>query len=70
MYHPYMLKISIQGLKNSNAKIFPKGTLLIALYGRGTVSKTAILGINAATNQAVAAITPVNNSFDPKFMQR
>jgi len=63
-------KISIQGLKNSNAKIFPKGTLLIALYGRGTVSKTAILGINAATNQAVAAITPVNNSFDPKFMQQ
>jgi len=63
-------KISIQGLKNSNAKIFPKGTLLIALYGRGTVSKTAILGINAATNQAVAAITPVNNSFDPRFMQQ
>ncbi len=58
------------GLKNSSAKIFPKGTLLMALYGRGTVSKTAILGIEAATNQAVCAIFPKNDSFVPKFMQQ
>jgi len=63
-------KISVSGLKNSSAKIFRKGTLLIALYGRGTVSKTAILGIDAATNQAVGAIIPTNNLFDPKFMQQ
>ncbi|MCZ7611120.1 MAG: restriction endonuclease subunit S [Ignavibacterium sp.] len=53
-------KVTKEALENSNAKIFPKGTLLIALYG-ATVGRLAILGINATTNQAIAAIfTPSN----------
>jgi type I restriction enzyme, S subunit len=36
-------------------KVFPKGTLLIALYG-ATIGKLARLGIDAATNQAVCGI--------------
>jgi len=51
--------ISTEGLENSAAKIFPKGTILMALYGQGkTRGKVAMLGIEATTNQACAAILP------------
>lgn len=45
------------GLSESNAKLFPAGTLLIAMYG-ATVGKLGILQMPAATNQAVCAIVP------------
>ena len=45
-------KITEQGLSNSSTKIFPKGTLLIALYG-ATAGKLGILDFDSATNQAV-----------------
>jgi len=49
--------ITDKGMNNSSAKLFPKGTLLIALYGQGvTRGKVAILNIDATTNQACAAI--------------
>ena len=48
-------KITEEALKNSSAKIFPKGTLLIALYG-ATIGKLAFLGIDASSNQAVCGI--------------
>lgn len=49
--------ISDLAIRSSSAKIIPEGTLLIALYG-ATVGRLAFLGIDAATNQAVCAITP------------
>ena len=52
--------ISKEGLLNSNAKIIPKGTLLIALYG-ATVGRVGILGIDSAINQAICAITPTKD---------
>ena len=49
------VKITQAGLDKSSAKIFPKGTLLIAMYG-ATIGKLAYLGIDAATNQAICAM--------------
>jgi type I restriction enzyme S subunit len=49
--------ISLHGLKNSAAKLLRPGTLLMALYGQGkTRGKVALLGIEATSNQACAAI--------------
>jgi type I restriction enzyme S subunit len=61
-------KITENGLKNSSAKLLPRGTLLVAMYG-ATVGKTGILGIDATTNQAVCAILPKNNSLNLSFLQ-
>lgn len=50
-------KITPSGLKNSSAKLFPKNTILMAMYGQGkTRGQVAKLGIEASTNQACAAI--------------
>jgi type I restriction enzyme S subunit len=55
-------------LKNSSAKLFPKGTVLLAMYGQGkTRGQVSLLGIEAATNQACAAILP-QNGIDPYFV--
>ena len=60
-------RITEAGLKNSAAKIFPVGTLLMAMYGQGkTRGQVAKLGIRAATNQACAAIL-LKSGHDPEF---
>ena len=59
--------ISELGLKNSSAKLFSPGTLLIALYG-ATVGKTSILRTSAATNQAVCGITP-GTTLDTEYLR-
>jgi type I restriction enzyme S subunit len=45
-------KITQDGLNESSATLFPKGTLLIAMYG-ATAGKLSILNREATTNQAV-----------------
>ena len=51
-------KITDLGLKNSSAKIYPKNSVVVAMYGEGkTRGKCAILDIDASTNQACAVIT-------------
>lgn len=45
-------KITKLGLENSSAKMIPKGTLLVAMYG--SIGKLGITGIECCTNQAIA----------------
>ena len=55
------------GLDSSNAKEFPKGTVMLAMNGQGaTRGKVALLGIEAACNQSLAAIT--GNRTDNPFL--
>lgn len=57
------------GLENSAAKLLPAGTLLMAMYGQGvTRGKVAILGIEAACNQACAAIIPDDEAVLPRYL--
>jgi len=59
--------ITEEGLNNSSAKIFSKGTLLVAMYG-ATAGKTGILDINASTNQAVCAVMPKDDNTNRDFL--
>ena len=60
--------ITVAGLENSSTKIFPRNTILMAMYGQGkTRGKVAILGIEAAINQACAAIC-LDKGFDTNFV--
>ena len=61
--------ITQAGLEQSSAKMFPAGTLLLAMYGQGvTRGKVAILGIEAACNQACAAIQPRHLAVNNKYL--
>lgn len=55
------------GLNESAAKLLPKDALLVALYG-ATVGRVGILGIEAATNQAVCHIIPDRSRLDHRYL--
>ena len=60
-------KISLKGLKNSSAKIIPKGSVLIST--RATIGRVAINLIELATNQGFKNIIIRNKSkINPKFL--
>lgn len=53
-------KITPLGLKESNAKLFPKGSLLIGMYDTAAL-KMSILDRDGAFNQAIAGVKPNQN---------
>ena len=58
--------ITAAGLENSAAKLFQRGTVLVAMYG-ATAGQVGILRFEASTNQAVCGILP-NDKFVPEFL--
>lgn len=61
-------KITDLALAESNCKVFPIGTILLAMYGQGkTRGNVGFLKIKAATNQACAAIPP-NEEMNQVFL--
>jgi type I restriction enzyme S subunit len=58
--------ITPKGLEESNAKLFPKGSLLIGMYDTAAL-KMSILDRDAAFNQAIAGVKP-NEKIDLKFI--
>ena len=55
--------ITQKAIDETNCRIYPKGTLIMAMYGEGkTRGQISELKIDAATNQACAAIVPYNIS--------
>jgi len=62
--------ISQLAIQETNCKLFPQNTVLIAMYGQGkTRGRAGLLKISAATNQACAAILP-SESFNAEFLYR
>ena len=62
-------RITLRGLEQSAAKLLPDGTLLMAMYGQGvTRGRVAILGIEAACNQACAAISANDGAIIGKYL--
>lgn len=54
-------KITQEAINNSSAKLYPKGSIVIAMYGQGlTRGRTAKLGIDATTNQACLVLYNIN----------
>lgn len=54
-------RISNDAINNSAAKIFPEGTVLLAIYAAPTVGRLGILSIAAAFNQACCGFVARNN---------
>jgi type I restriction enzyme S subunit len=60
--------ITADGLKNIRGKLFPKGTLLFAMYG--SIGKVAFAGTELSANQAILGIRPkVDAQIDLKYLK-
>ncbi|BCE02797.1 restriction endonuclease subunit S [Marinicellulosiphila megalodicopiae] len=59
--------ITPEAIEKSSAKLVKSGAILLAMYG-ATVGRMALLGIDAATNQAVCNIIPDEEKAFPKYV--
>jgi type I restriction enzyme, S subunit len=59
--------ISKSGLDESSARVAPRGSVLVAMYG-ATAGKVALLDIEAAINQAILAVVARSDRADGRFL--
>ncbi len=62
------IKITESGLKNSSAKLFPKGTVLLAMYGN-TIGETSYCAFETSTNQACCGFL-VKKDYESYFIHQ
>ncbi len=61
-------RISKEGLENSSAKIFPEGTILMAIYASPTLGRLGILTNEACFNQAMVGFKIDRNQTSTEFL--
>lgn len=62
-------KVTDDALRETSIKLYPKNTILMAMYGQGkTRGMTALLGVPCTTNQACAALIIRNSSVTVKYL--
>ncbi|MEQ9378778.1 MAG: restriction endonuclease subunit S [Imperialibacter sp.] len=62
-------KVTEIALKETSLRVYPKETVLVAMYGGfNQIGRTGILGIEATINQALSAITVNKDEIDPIFL--
>jgi type I restriction enzyme S subunit len=62
-------KITEKGLNESAAKLFPRETVVFAMYG-GALGQNGRLGMEAAMNQACCGIVTDESKIDPYFLHQ
>ena len=61
-------KITEKALTETNCRLLPKSTILLAMYGGWEqIGRTSILGIESATNQAISSLVP-SELLNPEYL--
>ena len=59
-------KITQLGFDESNVRLFPKGTILFAMYG--SIGRMSITKIELTTNQAILGLIPDENKIISEYL--
>ena len=59
-------KLTVAGISNSSAKLFPVGTILYAMYA--SIGKCAISKVECSTSQAILGIVPDSSILDMQYL--